>query len=347
MSNLYILIVGLISFAVSFLVTPYLKNLSKRYGVVDKTNSRKIHKGTVARGGGIAIFLGFFTALLFVQNLYPEISGFLIGSLIIVILGIFDDILSLKAFPKLVFQSLAAIIAIKFGVQIDMSMFLRGELVNYSYLSVPLTYLWIVGVTNAMNIIDGLDGLAAGVATISAFTISAVSFTSGRTSVAVLALMLGFASLGFLPHNFRSRIFMGDTGSMFLGYSLAVLAVMGSVKLAAAFSFIIPVLILAVPIFDTLFAIARRLKNRKPIFIGDKEHLHHRLLEMGFSPLQTVMLIYIASIFFGGLAIYTSTVRARTGYIVFASGVALIVLFGFVIVFLHNRIQKKNGKKKT
>jgi UDP-GlcNAc:undecaprenyl-phosphate GlcNAc-1-phosphate transferase len=308
---------------------------------MDRPNHRKIHKGIIPSGGGIAIFLGFLIAFLFLNRVTPEIIGFIIGAFIIVILGITDDILGLSAIPKFIVQSLAVLIAIYYGVRIDLTTVIHGRLSGLAFLSIPLTYFWIVGITNAINIIDGLDGLAAGITTISAFTLACVAFLNGQTTVAVMALMLGFSALGFLPHNFRSRIFMGDTGSMFLGFSLAALSIMGSVKLAAAFALFVPAIILAIPIFDTLFAICRRILTKKPIYEGDKNHIHHRLLELGFSPLQTVIFLYIGSIFFGGMAVYSAIVPARIGYLILSASIILVVLGGFIIVFMHQRKMSK------
>jgi UDP-GlcNAc:undecaprenyl-phosphate GlcNAc-1-phosphate transferase len=341
MSTIKILLLCAIAFITSFLLTPWARKLSFKIGALDMPNHRKMHANPMATGGGIAIFLGFLAAFLFINRITPEIIGFIIATFIIVILGIFDDILDLSALPKFIFQSLAAFILIYFGVRINMGLILGGRVSDFSYLSIPLTYFWVVGITNAINLIDGLDGLAAGVSTIAAFTIGAVAFLNGQLTVAVLAMIVAFAALGFLPHNFRSRIFMGDTGSMFLGFSLAALSIMGSVKLAAAFAFFVPMMILAIPIFDTVFAILRRIINRRPIYEGDRKHLHHRLLEMGLSPFQVVLFIYALSIIFGGMAILSATLRPRLGYSIFAASVFLVVLGGWGIVLWHQK--KTNG----
>lgn len=339
-----ILFLSAVAFITSYFATPWVKKISHKLGAIDIPNHRKVHNTPIASGGGAAIFLGFFIAFLFLNRFSPEIVGFLVASFIIVILGIFDDILGLSALPKFIIQSLAAMIVIYFGVNIDVTTLLRGHIPeSLAFLSIPLTFFWIIGITNAINLIDGLDGLAAGVSTISAFTISIVAFTNGQLTVAVLALIIGFAALGFLPHNFRSRIFMGDTGSMFLGFSLATLAIMGSTKLAAAFSLFVPMMILAIPIFDTIFAIARRIITRRPIYEGDRKHLHHRLLDLGFSSLQTVIFIYIISVFFSGMAIYSAIVPARQGYMAFAISVCLVVFGGLLLVIIH---QLKSGKEK-
>ncbi len=343
MSTEKILILSAIAFGVSYFVTPFIKKFSGKIGAIDIPNFRKVHTTPTVSGGGAAIFLGFIAAFLFLNRTSPEITGFAIATTIIVILGIFDDILGLSAIPKLIFQSLAAIIIISFGVQIDIASIFQGHLPqSMNLLSLPLTFFWLIGITNAINLIDGLDGLAAGVSTISAFTIAVVAFLNGQLTVAVLALIIGFSALGFLPHNFRSRIFMGDTGSMFLGFSLAALSIMGSVKLAAAFSLAVPILILAIPIFDTLFAIARRLITRKPIYEGDRKHIHHRLLDLGFSSIQTVIFLYILSIFFGGMAVYSAMIRPRYGYFVFAGCFALVLIGGMILIIVHQFKTRKN-----
>jgi UDP-GlcNAc:undecaprenyl-phosphate GlcNAc-1-phosphate transferase len=327
----------LISLGASLALTPILRNLALKFGMVDEPNERKIHPKAVPYGGGIAIFLAFLIVFLLVGNFQPEYRGFLIGAVIVLLAGIYDDYKGMHAMPKLFFQCLAAIAAISFGLQFDMSMLLKGNLEQFYFLSIPLTFGWIIGIINAINLIDGLDGLAGGVSMIAALTLAAVSFLTGDMTVAFLALGLGAAILGFLPYNLRSKIFMGDAGSMFLGYSLATLSIIGSAKLATAFSVLVPITILLIPIFDTLFAIFRRLLRHKPIFAGDRQHFHHRLLDLGLSPLQTVSVIYFFSIILAVLAIYSSQVRARTGYLLF--GTSLLVLFGFtsVVVYLHQK----------
>jgi UDP-GlcNAc:undecaprenyl-phosphate GlcNAc-1-phosphate transferase len=337
MTKLQIIIPALIAFLGTLVLTPLAKRISHKYGLMDKPNDRKVHQGSVPRGGGLAIYAGFILAVLVIGHANREIIGYLISSLVIVTLGVVDDKFGLRAVPKFIVQSLAALIAIYFGIIINMDAFLVGHLAGYAFLSLPLTFLWIVGITNAINIIDGLDGLAAGVSTIAAFAIAAVAFLSGENTVGLLALAIGFSALGFLPHNFGSRIFMGDSGSLFLGFSLATLSIMGSLKLAAAFSLIVPFIIFLIPIFDTLFAIFRRMIRKKSIFEGDRRHFHHRLLDLGFSPLQAVLFIYSLSIAFSVLAVYSSQVRNRTGYVLFA--VSLILLFGVTsaVVYLHQK----------
>lgn len=335
--NEKLLLYTAVALGASLILTPIIRKLSLKYGMVDHPNERKIHKVAVPYGGGIAIFLAFLAVFLLVGDFQLSHLGLLLGALIVLITGIMDDKRGLRAPVKLSLQCLAAITAISFGLRFDMSMILRGNLEQFQYLAVPLTFAWIVGIINAINLIDGLDGLAGGVSMIAAFTLAIVSWANGNPGVAYLSLALGAAALGFLPYNLKSKIFMGDAGSMFLGYSLATLSIMGSVKLATAFSVLVPITILLIPIFDTLFAISRRLLHHKPIFSGDRQHFHHRLLDLGLSSLQAVSVIYAFSLVLSVLAIYSSQVRVRTGYILF--GISLLILLSFtsVVVYLHQR----------
>lgn len=335
--NLIILVT--LSFFVTFLTVPIARKAFINFDIVDRPGERKIHKKIVPYGGGVAIFVGFVTALFLYQGCVTEISGFLVAITLITILGVFDDKYNLNPFVKLIAQSAIAIYIINSGVFIDMEKIIGGRFSEFSYLSYPLTYLWIVGTTNAINIIDGLDGLAAGVSAISALTIAIVSFLSGQPVIGAMALFLAASTAGFLPQNFKTRIFMGDSGSMFLGFSLAVLSIMASVKLAATFSFLVPLMILMIPIFDTVFAILRRFKNRKSIFIGDNRHLHHRLIDMGFSAKQTVLAAYALSTFFGVLAVIASQSSNRVGYILFIASLMTIMIVGLSIVYFHRKIK--------
>lgn len=337
MTTFEIILAAVVAFAGSFALTPYARKLSCQFGLVDKPNERKVHNGSIPRGGGIAIYFGFLLGFVFLGAADRQIFGFLLASLIIVTMGLFDDRYGLRATLKFFIQSIAAMVAIYFGILINMDLVLVGRLAEYGFLAVPLTFLWLVGVTNAVNIIDGLDGLAAGISTIAAFAVATVAFLSGANPIGALALIVGFAALGFLPHNFNSRIFMGDSGSLFLGFSLAALSIMGSLKLAASFSLLVPLMILLVPVFDTTFAIFRRAIRRKPIFEGDRRHFHHRLLDLGFSSRQAVYFIYLLSIIFAGLAIYTSEVRNRYGYIAFAVSVVILFSITAIVVYLHRK----------
>lgn len=337
MINFEIILAAVVAFAGSFALTPYAKRFANHIGLIDKPDERKVHQGLVARGGGLAIYFGFLLALFFIGPIDREVMGFLISSFIIVVLGFADDKYGLRAVPKFLVQSAAAIVAIYFGILINMDLILVGRLESYDFLAIPLTFFWLVGITNAINIIDGLDGLAAGVSTIAAFAIATVAFISGVEVVGVLALIIGFSALGFLPHNFNSRIFMGDTGSTFLGFSLAALAIMGSLKLATAFSLLLPIMILLIPIFDTVFAIFRRMIRGKSIFAGDRRHFHHRLLDLGLSSRQAVYFIYLLSLIFAGLAVYSSELRNRYSYMIFAASLIVLFVVTAIVVYIHQK----------
>lgn len=300
-------------------LTPLVKKFAVRIGAMDTPNARKVHTRIMPRLGGLGIFLAFiitvaallpFVSAWFTTRDMSFVSAFLVGGSIIVLIGALDDRFELSAKVKLLGQIVAASVVV-FGFNI------RVDFVNipfqdaYSsletWVSIPLTILWIVGVTNAINLIDGLDGLAAGVSGIAIGTIAVMSFLMGNMMIALMCLVLLGSIIGFLFFNFHpAKIFMGDTGSLFLGFSLAMLSMLGFKQIAVV-SFITPLIIIGVPLSDTLFAIIRRAVQRKPIFSPDKGHLHHCLRELGFSHRQTVLIIYGIAAFFGVLAIIQSS----------------------------------------
>lgn len=300
-------------------LTPLVKKFAVRIGAMDTPNARKVHTRIMPRLGGLGIFLAFiitvaallpFVSAWFTTRDMSFVSAFLIGGSIIVLIGALDDRFELSAKVKLLGQLVAAAVVV-FGFNI------RVDFVNipfqdaYSsleaWVAIPLTILWIVGVTNAINLIDGLDGLAAGVSGIAIGTIAVMSFLMGNMMIAFMCLVLLGSIIGFLFFNFHpAKIFMGDTGSLFLGFSLAMLSMLGFKQIAVV-SFITPLIIIGVPLSDTFFAIIRRAVQRKPIFSPDKGHLHHCLRELGFSHRQTVLIIYGIAAFFGVLAIIQSS----------------------------------------
>ena len=288
-----------IAFAISLIATPFVKNIAHKIGAVDvPDNERRVHTQPIPRLGGLAIFYGFLVALLcFANPLDEQMRGIIIGSLIIVGVSIIDDVKQLRAIVKLLAQIVAALIAIIHDVRITAisvpSFIAESGVLQLNALSIPVTLVWIIAVTNAVNLIDGLDGLAVGVSSIASFSLFFIAILGGEHSVAITAAALAGGCLGFLPYNFNpAKIFMGDTGSQFLGYMLSVICIQGLFKGYAIISFIVPLLILALPLFDTLFAIIRRAWNHKPIMSADRGHLHHRLLDSGFSQKQTVAILY-------------------------------------------------------
>ena len=285
-----------ISLLLSWFLTPYVKRLALRLGAVDKPNARKVHHEVMPRLGGLAIFCGFFVAVVICMHLTKDVVGILLGAIIIVAVGICDDIYQLTAKAKLLGQIVAALVLVFFDIRIEWFNNPMGGYFYLDYLSIPFTVFWVVSFTNVVNLMDGLDGLAAGVSAIASVTIILVALQQGFYSVAIITAALAGATIGFIRYNFNpATIFMGDTGSLFLGYMLAAISIFGAVKSAATIALIVPAIALGLPIMDTAFAIARRYLNGKPIFQPDKGHLHHRLLAMGFSQKQAVILMYLIS----------------------------------------------------
>lgn len=319
-----------IALAVAYIVTPQVKNLAIKAGALDAPDARKVHTKPIPRMGGLAIYAGFVLAVLASVHVNREIMGLLAGGTFILIIGIIDDIMQLSAKVKLLGQIAAAAILIFFDIRIEWLTNPFGDMIYVEYLSIPLTILWVVGLTNTVNLIDGLDGLAAGVSTIASITILLVALQQNFWSVAILSAALAGSALGFLQHNFNpAKIFMGDTGSMFLGYMLAAVSVTGTVKSAATIALIVPIVALGLPIMDTAFAIIRRYMSGKPIFKPDKGHLHHRLLEMGLTQRQAVLLMYAISGCLGMSAIALTEVNIAFG--------TIIVIALLVVAFLGAR----------
>ncbi|MCD8048637.1 MAG: undecaprenyl/decaprenyl-phosphate alpha-N-acetylglucosaminyl 1-phosphate transferase [Clostridia bacterium] len=301
----YIMLAFMLAFFVAFAATPFVKRLAYKIGAVDvPKDSRRMHKTPKARLGGLAIFLGFVVSVCIFCGM-PDSSyalpqtliGILLGALIIVILGMFDDVLALGPHLKFIIQTIAAICPVLFGVvieRISVPLFISETgVLELGWLGYPLTVIWIVAVTNAFNLIDGLDGLAVGVASISSLTLMCISLMLGNEYTAILTSALSGACLGFFPYNFNpAKLFMGDTGALFLGYTLSTVSILGLFKGYTIISVAIPILIVALPIFDTSAAIFRRLKNHRPIMSPDRGHLHHKLIDKGFTQKQAVGIIY-------------------------------------------------------
>lgn len=310
-----------VSFIISLVSLPMVRRLALRIGAVDKPDPRKVHQQTMPRLGGTSFVLGFMLtgAYLAYSDILGSLAGILAGGGIIYIVGALDDVLQLKAVVKLLGQIIAAGVAVYFGVRVDFITNPFDGLLYLGHFSVPLTILWLVGVTNAINLIDGLDGLAGGVSAIAAITMGLVALRVGQFQVATFAFILAAGICGFLPYNFNpARIFMGDAGSLFLGFVLACLSVVGLMKSAAIISLFTPVAILGIPIFDTLFAIVRRARSGAPIFMPDKAHLHHRLMALGMSHRQTVLAIYGVSIFFGTAAVALTYLTSPQAMVIMA-----------------------------
>ncbi|MEE8672463.1 MAG: MraY family glycosyltransferase [Heyndrickxia faecalis] len=317
-----------ICFMLTILLTPLIKKLAIRIGAVDKPNQRKVHMKVMPRLGGLAIYISFIAGVLLLQPDSSHSLPILLGSLIIVLTGIIDDIRELSPRVKLMGQLAAALVVILSGIHVEFINLPFGGQLEFGIFSIPLTILWIVGVTNAINLIDGLDGLAAGVSSIALLTISGMAIIMGDAYVTVLGLILMASTIAFLFYNFYpAKIFMGDTGALFLGYMISVLSLLGF-KNVTFISLIIPALILGVPISDTFFAIIRRLVHKQPLSAPDKSHLHHCLLRLGFSHRQVVLIIYAIAAMFS-LAAFIFSMATLWGSLIFI-GVILITIEIFV-----------------
>ncbi|MBE7031783.1 MAG: undecaprenyl/decaprenyl-phosphate alpha-N-acetylglucosaminyl 1-phosphate transferase [Ruminococcaceae bacterium] len=336
--NIFIILALAVAFLISFSATPTVIALANKIKAIDiPKDERRIHKKPIPLIGGLAIFYGFVISVLCFAVIDRQVMGLLLGTVIIVTVGVIDDMRDLSAKLKLLFQIIAAAIVIYFGVEIDyvanpLAKWFGPQYINLGLWSIPITMVWIIGVTNAVNLIDGLDGLACGVSTIASVALLSMTLLSQNLNAAIITAALAGAGFGFLPYNFNpAKIFMGDTGSTFLGFVLACISIQGIMKMYALISIAVPVLILGLPIFDTLFAIMRRIAKKKPIMSPDRGHLHHRLLDMGFSQRQTVTILYTLTSILCLTAVVMSLKDAMRGLIlVFA--VLLVLLVSLVVM---------------
>lgn len=334
-----------LAFAISLAATPFVITLAHKIGAVDVPDSeRRVHKKPIPRLGGLAIFYGFLIALLFFAKLDQQLRGILIGALIIVGVGIIDDVKQLRATVKLGAQIVAAIVVVLNDVRISAisvpTFISETGILMLNGFSIPVTIAWVIIVTNAVNLIDGLDGLAVGVSSIASFSLFFIAILGGEQNVAIIAAALAGGCMGFLPYNFNpAKIFMGDTGSQFLGYMLSVICIQGLFKGYVIISFIVPLLILGLPLFDTIFAILRRAWNHKPIMGADRGHLHHRLLDNGFTQKQTVAILYIIASILGISAVL---VLERGSYVA-----AMLLMIALSVAFgLYKLLRKRFSLRK-
>ena len=296
---LRILLAAAAAFLVSYLLTPPVRRFAVSIGAIDMPNERRVNKEPIPRGGGIAVFVGFTAAMLLFTELTKPVAGILLGSFIIALVGFIDDVCDLNPWLKLLGQVLAAAVAIYFGVTLNAITSLALSPSAASFINVngwvasAITLFWIVGCTNAVNLIDGLDGLASGISAISALTMLVVSLMVSDLNVTVILGCILGACAGFLPYNINpAKIFLGDVGSQFLGFVLATASTLGLFKMHAAITFLVPLLALAVPLADTVFAIVRRISKGQSPFKADKGHFHHRLLRMGLNQKQVVSILW-------------------------------------------------------
>jgi UDP-GlcNAc:undecaprenyl-phosphate/decaprenyl-phosphate GlcNAc-1-phosphate transferase len=288
---------ALLAAAIVVLLTPAVGGMARLLGVVDQPGVRRMNRSTVPRLGGLALFFGIFVPALAFLDLSGETRGLLLGAAIATTVGAVDDFRGLKWWEKLGGQVAAAAIPVGFGIWVHRFTFpVLGIHTLPDWVGMPLSVLWIVAIMNMVNFLDGLDGLAAGVSAISAFTFTliALSLTRPEIQAAILSAIVLGACLGFLRHNvYPARIFMGDSGAMLLGFVLATIPLQGLLKTASIVTLFFPLLVLAVPIIDTSFVVAKRLKYRRPVYVADRHHLHHRFVNIGFSPRRAATYIWL------------------------------------------------------
>lgn len=287
-----------VTMIVSLTITPIVIAISKRLNLVDKPNFRKVHTKPISVMGGTVILFSFLIGIWIGHPIETEIKPLIIGAIIMYVLGLVDDIYDLKPYIKLAGQIAAALVVAFYGVTIDFISLPMGITIHFGFLSIPITVIWIVAITNAINLIDGLDGLASGVSAIGLITIGFIAILQVNIFITMICCVLLGSLIGFLFYNFHpAKIFLGDSGALMIGFIIGFLSLLGfkNITIIALF---FPIVILAVPFIDTLFAMIRRVKKGQHIMQADKSHLHHKLLALGYTHRQTVLLIYSISILF-------------------------------------------------
>ncbi|WP_282925370.1 glycosyltransferase family 4 protein [Peptoniphilus genitalis] len=320
----------LAAFILTFIQMPFTIKIAKKKGFLDvPKDERRVHKKPIPVGGGIAMVISVSLLMVYYLPINKNLILTLIASLIIAISGLYDDKEGLSPKLKFLFQILAAVILIIGGMKIEFftnPFDSHDALLILNILSIPVTIFWVCGITNTINLIDGLDGLASGVSMICAISMFFITYKMGRYDVSLVCALVAGACLGFLPFNFNpAKIFMGDTGALYLGFMLSYISISGFLKQAAILMIFVPVLILGVPVFDTAFAMVRRKLSGKSMVEADKGHLHHRLLKMGLNQRQTVVILYSISAIFGVLANLISR---------FHSSIALVISIGVLLIII-------------
>ena len=342
-----IFLIVFVTFMASALLVPFVKKIAAHCGAMDIPNERKVHKEPMPRMGGLAIFGSFLIGYMLFARTSLQMLSILIGGFIIILTGVIDDIKPVPAKVKFLLQIGAACVVVFYGNIVVDYISVLGLTIDFIK---PINYIitigFIVAITNAINLIDGLDGLASGVSSIYFCTIAIIAFILNKMQGldTILSLIMLGATLGFLLHNFNpAKIFMGDTGSLFLGFTISVIGLLGF-KAATLTSLVIPVVILAIPIFDTAFAIFRRLLKGENIMAPDKDHFHHQLLKMKFSVRTTVLMIYGINILFAAVSVFYVLGDAKIAIILY---VLLMILLLFLvlktdILFLHDKSKKES-----
>ena len=342
-----------IAFVIVMLLTPAVGGMARLLGAVDRPDARRLNRRPIPRLGGLAIFLGILVPALAFLDLSGESRGVLLGAAVATVVGAVDDFRGLSPPTKLAGQLVAASIPPMFGVWIDHFTFpFLGVVDLPAWVGVPLSMLFIVAVMNMVNFLDGLDGLAAGVCGIAAVTYAILALSLGKPDPAILSAIVAGACLGFLRHNFfPARIFMGDSGALCLGFILAAVSIQGLFKTASTVVLLLPLLVLAVPIIDTSFVVARRLKHNRPIYTADRSHLHHRFMNIGFSQRRAAITMWLWCASLAGAALATRFVPFREGgewhplesALVLAIGLAAVA-FSIYVVYLLEIVKLMNPR---
>jgi len=315
----------LIAFIITFLVTPLFKKLAYKFKFLDMPNHRKIHKKPVSLLGGLAIYLGFLIATLLFSSLTNKLLLILLGSTLMLFLGLIDDYIDMKPKIKFFLPGLAALIIVIAGVRIDS--------ITNEYLSIIFTLFWIIGIVNAFNFIDGLDGLSVGIGFISSIIFAIFAYSTNQQTIFIISLALAGSCLGFLRFNFHpAKIFMGDGGSMFLGFMLSVIAVFGTWGGSSKLSIFVPVAILGYPIFDGIFVTLLRIIHKKKPWIGDTNHSFYRLIRLGFSQKKTVLLLYAISLSLGLFSFLIANLSLSLNILLFSIIIIIFAVFGLMLV---------------
>ena len=322
----------------SFCCTPLIRVLAYRLRAVDiPRDNRRMHKVPTPRMGGVAIFIGICLTMLAFCRPSGFITSALFGTLIMVVMGVFDDIFSLNAFLKLGVQIVAALVVALNGVCVKF-ISIGDKFYSFGSWSIVITVIWIVALTNALNLIDGLDGLACGISVICSISLLFVTLIVGDVQAALITAIIVGACLGFMPYNIHpAKIFMGDSGSQPLGFLLAVLSVQGVFKTSTVLSFLIPLSIFALPLFDTTIAIIRRILHGKSPFSADRGHIHHRLIDLGFGQKKSVRILYSVCGIMGCAAVLLSLEKYVPAIIMLVSGITLFIVSAGVFKRPHFR----------
>lgn len=350
----YLIYAGVLvlSFVVSFVTVPWAIKFANKKGIIDnpKQDDRRVHKVPIPRVGGIAMVAGVMMAILAFYiftlcmgiDLDMRLLGYVLGAILIIIMGFVDDIINMKPLYKFLIQLVAGMVIYVFGISIAgiKIPFIYTNIIDFGIWSFPITLIWVLGITNAVNLIDGLDGLAAGISSIASISLLIIFAIIGAPIEAlIIALALVGATIGFLPYNFNpAKTFMGDTGSNFLGYTLATVSILGMAKGYTLIAIAAPLIVCGVPVFDMLFAIIRRLIRHQKLTAPDKGHIHHRLLKHGFSQRQAVLILYGLTSVLGIIAVTLVTGMTKQGIIC-----VVLAIIIWAIGYIHNDLKVKRS----